>query len=156
MHMVQVAALSEDWRDFFKERIQRIGTSVHHPTVQLGVLICPFILREKIQERKMSFRFTCAGGWTAITAPSSRPVSDRSIGDSRRRRTPGGAILLISDVARVDHYRVTIRKVGLASTHFHDRFAVGDRIEVKAPAGTFTIDEGRQGRPVVLIGGVMA
>ena len=59
----------------------------------------------------------------------------------------------LSDVARPDYYRITIRKIGLASTHFHDRLAVGDRIEVKAPAGIFTIDPKQQERPVVLIGG---
>jgi ferredoxin-NADP reductase len=59
----------------------------------------------------------------------------------------------LSDVARADHYRITIGKVGLASTHLHDQVAVGDRIEVKAPAGAFTIDAERQERPVVLIGG---
>ena len=57
----------------------------------------------------------------------------------------------MSDVARNDHYRLTIKRIasrsedsqaasGLVSTYFHDRLAVGDRIEAKAPSGTFTID----------------
>jgi ferredoxin-NADP reductase/MOSC domain-containing protein YiiM len=153
--MVQVAALSEDWRDFFKERIQRIGTSVHHPTVQPPAWagFRPFILREKIQESEnvLSFHLAPEDGQPL---PPHRPGQFLTVRLAIRGvERPVVRSYSISDVARVDHYRVTIRKVGLASTHFHDQLAVGDRIEVKAPAGTFTIDEGRQGRPVVLIGG---
>ena len=54
-------------------------------------------------------------------------------------------------MARNDHYRLTIKRIasrsedsqaasGLVSTYFHDRPAVGDRIQAKAPSGTFTID----------------
>src|SRR5262249_42030040 len=40
-----------------------------------------------------------------------------------------------------------------ASSYFHDRLAVGDRIDVKAPAGAFTIDMEQHDRPTVLIAG---
>jgi ferredoxin-NADP reductase len=70
----------------------------------------------------------------------------------------------LSDVARNDHYRLTIKRIasrsedsrtsfGLVSTYFHDRLAVGDCIEAKAPSGTFTIDVTQHDRPLVLIGG---
>jgi hypothetical protein len=70
----------------------------------------------------------------------------------------------LSDTARSDHYRLTIRRIGSrtggpstnagqASSHFLDRLAVGDRIDAKAPAGTFTIDVQRRDQPVVLVGG---
>jgi hypothetical protein len=73
----------------------------------------------------------------------------------------------LSDVTRSDRYRLTIRRIGprpgephakarLVSTYFHDGLAVGDTIEVKAPAGAFTIDLRQQNRPVVLIGGFEA
>src|SRR5262249_22962368 len=68
------------------------------------------------------------------------------------------------DTARPDHYRLTIRRIGsragepqvkagLASSHLHDRLAVGDRIEAKAPAGLFTIHQRQQDPPGLLIGG---
>ena len=70
----------------------------------------------------------------------------------------------LSEAARSDRYRLTIKRIGsgpgdtsakagLVSSHFHDRLAVGDRIEAKAPAGAFTIDVRQHDRPVVLIGG---
>src|SRR5262249_27927927 len=70
----------------------------------------------------------------------------------------------LSDAARSDRYRLTIKRIGprpgqtrakagLVSSHFHDRLAVGDRIEAKAPAGAFTIDLKQHDRPLVLIGG---
>ena len=53
-----------------------------------------------------------------------------------------------------DRYRVTIKRVpqGLVSNHFHDHLAVGDIVDVKAPAGQFCLDLTRQ-NPIVLIGG---
>jgi ferredoxin-NADP reductase len=70
----------------------------------------------------------------------------------------------LSDLPRSDRYRLTIRRIGprpgephakagLLSTYFHDRLAVGDTIEAKAPAGAFTIDVRQQDQPIVLIGG---
>jgi ferredoxin-NADP reductase len=62
-----------------------------------------------------------------------------------------------------DYYRVTIKRVpaprepqglppGLVSNYFHDRLKVGDIVDVKAPAGHFTLDLAIQ-TPVVLIAG---
>jgi ferredoxin-NADP reductase len=69
----------------------------------------------------------------------------------------------LSDSPSGDHYRVTIKRVpppaekpdapsGLVSSFFHDVVAQGDILDVKAPAGQFTIDLGSS-RPVVLIAG---
>src|SRR5262249_26788261 len=53
-----------------------------------------------------------------------------------------------------DRYRVSIKRVpnGLVSNHFHDHVAVGDIVDVKAPAGQFCLDLTRP-TPIVLIGG---
>jgi len=70
----------------------------------------------------------------------------------------------LSDSSGSDYYRLTIKRIasrsedrrtgsGLVSTFFHDRLAIGDRIEAKAPSGTFTLDVTQHDRPVVLIGG---
>jgi ferredoxin-NADP reductase/MOSC domain-containing protein YiiM len=153
--MVRVAALSEDWRDFFKERIQRIETSVRHPAVQPPAWtgFRPFILQEKIRESEdvCSFHLVPENGQPL---PPYRPGQFLTVRLAIRGvERPVVRSYSLSDVARADYYRITIKKVGLVSTHFHDQFAVGDRIEVKAPAGTFTIDAERRDRPVVLIGG---
>lgn len=49
-------------------------------------------------------------------------------------------------------YRISVRRDGLVSTHLHDNLRVGDTIEARAPAGTFTIDA-RATRPVVMLAG---
>jgi hypothetical protein len=48
-------------------------------------------------------------------------------------------------------------EIAAAVTQFlaaaHDRLAFGNRVEAKAPSGTFAIDVTQHDRPVVLIGG---
>lgn len=46
-------------------------------------------------------------------------------------------------------FRISVKREGAASQHLHDRVAVGDRIEARAPAGEFTVDAGAP-RPLVL------
>ena len=69
----------------------------------------------------------------------------------------------LSDSAREDYYRVTIKKVppprdkpelppGRSSTFFNEVVAEGDILDVKAPHGAFYLDMTRD-NPVVLIGG---
>jgi uncharacterized protein len=57
----------------------------------------------------------------------------------------------LSDRPRQDYYRSTIKRVGRASSFFHDCVHVGDVLEVRAPAGTFFIDP-HDDAPLVLIG----
>lgn len=67
---------------------------------------------------------------------------------------------LSSSPHTLDHYRVTIKRVGvgvdgkpgLVSGFFIDSLIEGDSVDVRAPAGHFYWDETRTG-PVVLIGG---
>jgi ferredoxin-NADP reductase/MOSC domain-containing protein YiiM len=165
--MVRLAALAEDWRDYFKEQIQRIGVSGRRQPAAprpAWTGYRPFILRQKVRESEdvSSFHLAPEDG---RPLPSYLPGQFLTV----RLALPGIERPVVrsyslSDAARPDHYRLTIRRIGsrtgepqvkagLASTHFHDRLAVGDRIEAKAPAGTFTIDTRQQDQPVVLIGG---
>lgn len=48
------------------------------------------------------------------------------------------------------YYRISVKRQGLVSNHLHDDLAVGDVIEVRAPAGGFTIDP-LEARPAVLL-----
>ncbi len=65
----------------------------------------------------------------------------------------------LSDAPGKDHYRVTIKKVvsasgapGLVSSWFVDQVAEGDIVDLRAPAGHFTLDLDSPA-PVVLVGG---
>ncbi|WP_368518561.1 pyridoxamine 5'-phosphate oxidase family protein [Rhizobium sp.] len=49
-------------------------------------------------------------------------------------------------------YRISVKRDGRVSQFLHDRIAVGDVIEVRAPAGDFGIDA-RSTRPAVLLAG---
>ena len=59
----------------------------------------------------------------------------------------------ISDGPTAGHYRLSIKREGgdaVVSNFFHDRVAVGSRLEALAPRGKFVFDEASE-RPVVLI-----
>lgn len=56
----------------------------------------------------------------------------------------------ISTAPSDGHYRISVKRQGLVSSHLHDRLTVGDLIDVRAPAGGFTIDPS-QARPAVLL-----
>ncbi len=79
------------------------------------------------------------------------------------RSKPALPCYSLSDCARPDYYRVTIKRQGpppsspeappgVSSCHFHDRVEEGNIIDVKAPKGQFFLDTVRH-TPVVLIGG---
>jgi ferredoxin-NADP reductase len=72
-----------------------------------------------------------------------------------RLRVPGEAkpilrTYTVSTAPSDPGYRISVKRHGLASAHLHDRIAVGDIIEARAPAGDFTIDAAER-RPAVLI-----
>ncbi|EJN07884.1 pyridoxamine 5'-phosphate oxidase family protein [Herbaspirillum sp. YR522] len=50
------------------------------------------------------------------------------------------------------HYRISVKQDGQVSRHLHAHLRQGDRLEVRAPAGDFMLDE-RSSRPVVLLAG---
>jgi MOSC domain-containing protein YiiM/ferredoxin-NADP reductase len=164
--IVGVAALPDDWRDYFEEQIRQVSARGRHRPAQTAAWagFRPFILRDKVRESGdvSSFHLVPEDGQSLppylpgqyLTVRVSIPGVERPVVRSYS----------LSDVARNDHYRLTIKRIasrsedsqaasGLVSTYFHDRLAVGDRIEAKAPSGTFTIDVTQHDRPVVLIGG---
>ena len=51
-----------------------------------------------------------------------------------------------------NHYRISVKREGVVSSHLHDDLKVGDVIEARAPAGDFSIDA-HEKRPAVLIAG---
>lgn len=72
----------------------------------------------------------------------------------RLRLAPDAAPLIrtytISAAPSDGHFRISVKRDGAASRHLHDRITVGDRIEARAPDGTFTVDA-QERRPLVLI-----
>jgi ferredoxin-NADP reductase/predicted pyridoxine 5'-phosphate oxidase superfamily flavin-nucleotide-binding protein len=49
------------------------------------------------------------------------------------------------------HIRISVKRMGKASRHLHDRVQAGDVLEVRPPLGSFTLTDDSQ-RPVVLMG----
>ena len=163
--MVGVAALADDWRDYFKEEIERVEAMAHRPAARRPAWagFRPFILQEKRRESDdvASFHLAPADG---------KPLPPYLPGQflTLRLAIPGVKRPLVrcyslSDIAQPDHYRLTIRRIGaragdgtakagLASTYLH-QLSLGDRVDVKAPAGVFTLDAGQSDRPAVLIAG---
>jgi MOSC domain-containing protein YiiM/ferredoxin-NADP reductase len=164
--VVGVAALPDDWRDYFKEQIDRVGAHAQRRPTQAPAWAGyrPFRLREKVRESEYVSSFH-------LVPEDGQPLPPYLPGQylTVRLAIPGVERPVVrsyslSDTARSDRYRLTIRRIGprpgephakagLVSTYFHDRLAVGDPIEAKAPAGAFTIDVRQQDQPVVLIGG---
>ncbi len=164
--IVGVAALPTDWQDYFEEQIRQMSARGRPRRAQTPAWagFRPFTLREKVRESDdvASFHLVPKDGQSLppylpgqyLTVRVSIPGMERPVVRSYS----------LSDVPRDDHYRLTIKRIasrsensqsasGLVSTYFHDRLAVGDCIEAKAPTGTFTIDVTQHDRPVVLIGG---
>jgi nitric oxide dioxygenase len=60
----------------------------------------------------------------------------------------------ISSAPGGEHYRISVKRDGLASSWLHDRAEVGTTLKVAAPAGEFFLPESPQGPIVLLSGGV--
>jgi uncharacterized protein len=67
----------------------------------------------------------------------------------------GGQVLVrtysLSSAPSDSFLRISVKLQGLVSRYLHDQVRVGDRLQVRAPMGRFTLD-GDTARPVVLIG----
>ena len=164
--IIGTAALPDDWREYFEEQIGRASARGRPRPGQTPAWADyrPFVLKEKVRESEdvASFHLVPEDGQFLppylpgqyLTVRVSIPGIERPVVRSYS----------LSDVAGSDHYRLTIKRIasrsenspsasGLVSSYFHDRLAVGDRVEAKAPSGTFTIDVAEHDRPVALIGG---
>ena len=90
--------------------------------------------------------------------PGRRPTAGgppRSVPHAARPGRPGPAALLrnysLSGPPRAGYYRLTVKRerCGVVSGYLHTRLAVGDRLDVAAPRGTFILDQTQA--PVLLI-----
>lgn len=164
--IIGIAALPDDWREYFEEQIKQVTARPRPLPAQKPIWpdYRPFTLREKVRESADVSSFH-------LVPEDAQPLPPYLPGQylTVRVRIPGIERPLVrsyslSDVASNDHYRLTIKRIsshsedartagGLVSSYFHDRLAVGDRVEAKAPSGTFTIDVAQHERPLVLIGG---
>jgi len=164
--IVRLAALPDDWRDYFNAQINQMSVRSPRRAAQIPAWagFRPFTLREKVREGGdvSSFHLVPEDGQSLPSYLPGQYLTVRvAIPDLGR---PVVRSYSLSDASTRDSYRLTIKRIGprsedplaasgLVSTYFHDRLAVGDRIEAKAPSGTFTIDVTDHDRPVVLIGG---
>lgn len=76
-----------------------------------------------------------------------------------RLLTPGRAepvqrTYTISNAPSDGGYRISVKRDGVVSNFLHDQIAVGDRIELRAPSGNFTINAGDDRPAVFLAAGV--
>ena len=162
------AALPDDWRRYFKDQLSRVTARAQQGGMTAPAPAWsgfrPFALKEKVRENDTVASFYLAPE-DGETLPSYVPGQFLTV----RLRTPdverpAVRSYSLSDVPRADQYRLTIKRIGpgvaapqaasgLVSSYFHDRLAVGDRLDVKAPAGNFIIDTQAHDRPLVLIGG---
>ena len=164
--IADVATLPGDWRDYFKEQIDQVAARPQRRPAQTPSWagFRSFTLREKVREghNVSSFRFVPEDGRPLPLYLPGQYLTVRVYIPGVER--PVVRSYSLSDTARTGHYRLTIKRIaqraeelravpGLVSTYFHDRLAVGDRIEAKAPAGTFTVDVRQHDQPLVLIGG---
>ena len=161
-----VGALPGDWRDYFKERISQFAARAPQRPARAPSWagFRTFILRKKVREsdNASSFYF---GPEDGQPLPAYLPGQFLTV----RLYIPATGLPAVrsyslSDAPRTDHYRLTIKRMatrakephsapGLVSAYFHDQLSEGDRIEAKAPAGTFTLDVKQHAQPVALIGG---
>ncbi|SDG35988.1 pyridoxamine 5'-phosphate oxidase family protein [Paraburkholderia phenazinium] len=63
---------------------------------------------------------------------------------------PSTRTYTLSDADHGQHYRITVKREGVASTWLHEHVQQGDVIEARAPAGAFKLER-RSPRPVVLL-----
>jgi uncharacterized protein len=64
--------------------------------------------------------------------------------------TPLTRTYTLSDADHGRHYRITVKREGVASAWLHEHIQQGDVIEARAPAGAFRLDRSSR-RPVVLL-----
>ncbi len=163
---VELDALPESWRNYFRKRLSGLERKratrllpVPAPPAWLGFR--PFVVRQKVRESEdvVSLYLHPSDG---DPPPPYRPGQFITLrvpmpdGD-----TPPIRSYSLSDSPKQNAYRVTVKRIatdtvnpkrGLVSSILHDQVDVGDVLDVKAPAGLFTIDPSESYRPVVLIG----
>jgi len=111
----------------------------------------PFTLARRVQESSeiISFYLVPADGEEALVAAPGQYIGVRLLIDGMEHRR-NYSVSALSDGGG---YRISVKRdaSGVVSRFLHDRFAVGDTLEVFAPSGEFVLQPGE--RPVVLISG---
>ena len=155
--VIGAEALPKDWRAYFERQLadaqHSVGSSVD-AGAPAWAGFRSFRVRDKVVEadRIASFYLEPVDG---VALPPHQPGQFITL----RIPIPGAerpAIrsYSISDRAAGDTYRITVKDVdGLVSGHLHRHVAVGHEIELKAPAGVFTLGTDAGERPVVLVAG---
>lgn len=85
-------------------------------------------------------------GLTANLAGQHLPIRVQPDADA----SPVIRTYTLSSAASDGSYRISVKREGLVSSYLHDNIAVGDFIEARPPAGSFTIDAAER-RPAVLM-----
>ncbi|MBB4169626.1 pyridoxamine 5'-phosphate oxidase family protein [Rhizobium sp. BK538] len=121
---LRAVALAKSWRPFRVTRIVQENASVRsfylEPTDQGGII-------PHVSGQHLPIRIKIEG----TDVPAVRTYT-------------------ISSAPSDGTYRISVKREGLVSTHLHDAIRQGDIIEVRAPAGAFTIDAAET-RPAVLL-----
>lgn len=160
-------AVPESWRSYFREQLTRLERRHQTPLLPpapppVWEGFRPFTVSEKRLEAEgvASLRLEPADG--EPLAPY-RPGQHLTI--SLAMPGTGEAAIRsysLSDSPRPGSYRLTVKRIaqdvaggqpGGVSSCLHEHVRTGDIIDVKAPAGQFTLDPRETHRPVVLIAG---
>ena len=154
---LRIPALSDGWKASFTEMLDQSGASAGNaglteaspPPAWPGFrsLAVTGITRES--ETVISLHLADPGGGTV---PAARPGQFLTL---RLHPDPAGRPLLrsysLSGPPGAPDYRISVKREehGAASQFLHTKVRAGDRLEVAAPRGTFTLRPGRA--PVLLI-----
>lgn len=121
---LQAAALAEEWRPFRIARVEAESTTI----------------------RSLYLEPDDGVGLMAHRAGQHLPIRVRTGADGK----PLVRSYTLSSAPTDDLYRISVKEDGEVSRYLHG-LKPGDRIEARAPGGSFTID-GTERRPAVLIG----
>jgi len=154
---LEIAAVPESWRAWFADELARTERRTGARLLPAAAAPAwagyrPLVVRDKVSETDdvVSVHLTDPDG-AALPAyrPGQHLTVDLPAGD-------GGASVIrsysLSDAWRADAYRLTVKRIGVASSFVHDRLAPGDEVLAQAPGGMFSLDASEHHRPVVLVG----
>jgi ferredoxin-NADP reductase/MOSC domain-containing protein YiiM len=166
--LLEVPQMSEAWQRWAEKTAarskRRAKPQKTDPQALAWQCLRRFVLSDRVEELEdvRSFYLTPEDGepLPPYTPGQFLTVEVRPPGTER----PAIRSYSLSDTPRPERYRVTIKREGpppdqpdatpgLVSSHLHDRVEVGDVIDVRAPAGVFTLDAAAPGTPVALVAG---
>jgi uncharacterized protein len=132
--------MTGDWQQAEQRRKAAERGSIWHP------LRVSRIVDESSVIRSFYLDPTDDAGLTANQAGQHLPIRVQPDADA----SPVIRTYTLSSAASDGSYRISVKREGLVSSYLHDNIAVGDFIEARPPAGSFTIDAAER-RPAVLM-----